>query len=94
MTTRSVAIAPPARRREDFEPFLWGRNRYARLGRVDVLAWPNASEGPRVSLDAYSAGGVARYSDPPVTLNGLTPAQAREIAAALMAAADEAEATR
>lgn len=72
-------------------PYLWGRNRYARLARVEVHAHPNVGGVPEyppvVNLNAYSKRG----DDSPCHLSCLSPDDARAIAAALLAAADEAE---
>ena len=70
------------------EPFLWGRNRLARLRIVETFGYATRSGVTVVSLDAYSK----REGDgSPCNLSNLSPADARAIAAALIAAADDAE---
>ena len=88
----SVHIADRVARSEDYEPFLWGRNRYARLGRVEVLGGAYRSGRQYVDVRAYSAG--RPDADSPCSMSMLTPDQARELAAALIAEADRAEAHR
>ena len=95
MRYHDVAITPRegCRERSD-EPYLWGRNRYARLARVTAHGRPRVAMSggmptypPVVSLNAYSK----RSDDSPCHLSNLSPADARAIAAALIAAADDAE---
>lgn len=93
--THTVTVTPRegSAERSD-EPYLWGRNRYARLARVVAhargrVAMPGGmpTYPPVVSLDAYSKRG----DESPCHLGNLSPADARAIAAALIAAADDAE---
>lgn len=88
MSFHVVPITPtPDAVRADARPYLWGRNRYALLARVEAWAQPRTATAPgAVSLLAYSK----RSDDSPCHLSYLSPADARAIAAALLAAADEA----
>lgn len=80
---RTVPIVP---RPDAPEPYLWGRNRYARVARIE--AWATDGPHPCVSLNAYSK----RSDDSPCHVSNLSPDDARAIAAALIEAAEAAEA--
>lgn len=88
---REVRITPrPAAVEADYRPWLWGRNGMARVSLVEVTYLQGTPEvRGLVSLNAYSKRSEGGAS--PLVLGYLSPDDARAIAAALVAAADEAE---
>ena len=89
MSFHTVTITPrPGAAEADVRPYLWGRNRYALLARVEAWALQGTPEvRGLVGLQAYSK----RSDDSPCHLSYLSPDDARAIARALLAAADAAE---